>query len=170
MKLFDRHLTPLATDSFSSLELPRVRMGLLTKLNLLTIGLLFVTAIATSGFYLWQQWRDENNELHRRGAATLAMLSELAEFGLATNNRAHLDAILDTLSADSDIAYVVVLDAKREPIAARRIGDAIGTTGPPPLATDARLPEPGTIVASDLTTRGQHYLEMIAPVGGTRAR
>jgi diguanylate cyclase (GGDEF)-like protein len=169
MKLFDRQWSWLATDSMSSLSLPRVRMGLLTKLNLLTIGLLFVTATTTTGFYLWQEWRDENNDLHRRGAATLAMLSELAEFGLATNNRAHVDAILDTLSADSDIAYVVVLDAKREPIAGRRIGDAIGADGPPPLAADARLPQPGTIVASDVTTYGQHYLEMIAPVGGTRA-
>ncbi len=145
-------------------------MGLLTKLNLLTIGLLFVTAIATSGFYLWQQWRDENNELHRRGAATLAMLAELAEFGLSTKTPGRVDAILDTLSADTDIAYVVVLDTKREPVAARRVGDAIGATaGPPPLAPDARLPEPGTIVASDVTTRGQRFLEMIAPIGGTRA-
>ncbi len=130
MKLFRRHLTPLATDSVSSLNLPPVRMGLLTKLNLLTIGLIFVTAIATTGFYLWQQWRDENTELHRRGAATLAMLSELAEIGLATNNRAHVEAILDTLSADSDVAYAVVLDAKREPVAARRIADSLGTAGP----------------------------------------
>ena len=65
----------LGTDSMSSLSVPRVRMGLLTKLNLLTIGLLFVTATTTTGFYLWQEWRDENNDLHRRGAATLAMLS-----------------------------------------------------------------------------------------------
>jgi diguanylate cyclase (GGDEF)-like protein len=169
MKLLDRQASSLGNDSTGSLVVPRLRMGLLTKLNLLTIGLLFVTAIATTGFYLWQQWRDENTELHRRGAATLAMLSELAEFGLATKNSAGVDAILDTLSADSDIAYVVVLDAKREAIAGRRIGDAISTAGPPPLAADARLPEPGTIVASDVTARGQRYLEMIAPVGGTRA-
>ena len=169
MKLFDRQSSSIASDSMASLSLPRVRMGLLTKLNLLTIGLLFVTATTTTGFYLWQEWRDENDDMHRRGAATIAMLAELAEFGLATNNRAGVDAILDTLSADSDIAYVVVLDAKREPVAARRIGDANGTAGPPPLAADARLPEPGTIVASDVTTRGQRFLEMIAPVGGARA-
>ena len=169
MNLFDRQSSPLGNDSTGSLIVPRLRMGLLTKLNLLTIGLLFVTAITTTGFYLWQQWRDENTELHRRGAATLAMLSELAEFGLVTNNPGGVDAILDTLSADSDVAYVVVLDAKREPIAGRRIGDSIGATGPPPLAADARLPEPGTIVASDVTTRGQRYLEMVAPIGGPRA-
>src|ERR1700681_780335 len=97
MKLFGRNLMPLAMDSTSSLNLPRVRMGLLAKLNLLTIALIFVTAIATTGFYLWQQWRDENGELYRRGSATLAMLSELAEYGLYTNNRNHVDAMLDSL-------------------------------------------------------------------------
>ena len=69
MKLFRGNLSPLASDSVSSLNLPRVRMGLLTKLNLLTVGLIFLTAISTAGYYLWQQWRDENLELHRRGSA-----------------------------------------------------------------------------------------------------
>jgi hypothetical protein len=145
-------------------------MGLLTKLNLLTIGLLFVTAIATSGFYLWQQWRDENNELHRRGAATLAMLAELAEFGLSTKTPGRVDAILDTLSADTDIAYVVVLDTKREPVAARRVGDAIGATA----ARRRSLPMRGSRSGDDRRLRrddaGQRFLEMIAPIGGTRRR
>jgi diguanylate cyclase (GGDEF)-like protein len=168
MKLFGRQFSPLASDSVSALNLPPVRMRLLTKLNLLTIGLIFVTAIATTGYYLWQQWRDETGELNRRGAATLAMLAELAEFGLYTNNRPHVDAILDTLSADSDVAYAVVLDARREPIAVRRIAETIGGSGPPALAKDAPLPAPGTIVASDLTIKGQRYIDLVAPVGGTR--
>src|SRR5262249_4366781 len=41
-----RHLSPLAGDTASMLDLPPVRMGLLTKLNLLTIGLIFLTAVA----------------------------------------------------------------------------------------------------------------------------
>jgi diguanylate cyclase (GGDEF)-like protein len=168
MKLFREHLSPLAGDSVSSLNLPRVRMGLLTKLNLLTIGLIFLTAISTAGYYLWQQWRDENLELHRRGSATLAMLAELAEYGLYTNNRAHVDAILDSLSTNSDIAYAVVIDAKGETIASRRIADSLGTAAPPALPADARLPAPGAIVTTDLAIRGQRYIELIAPVGGTR--
>jgi len=169
MKFFGRHLTPLATDSVSSLNMPPVRMGLLTKLNLLTIGLIFVTAIATTGYYLWQQWRDENSDLNRRGTATLAMLSELAEIGLATNNRAHVDAVLDTLPANSDVAYAVVLDARRELVAARGVVDSLGAAGPPALSAGGLLPAPGTIVTSDVTIRGQRYLELIAPVGGTKA-
>src|SRR3982751_1788154 len=83
-----------AGDSASSLSLPRVRMGLLTKLNLLTVSLIFLTAAATTGFYVWQQWRDETADLRQRGASALIMLSELSEFGLYTGNRAYLEAIL----------------------------------------------------------------------------
>jgi diguanylate cyclase (GGDEF)-like protein len=168
MKLFRSHQPPLAGDSMSALNLPRLRMGLLTKLNLLTIGLIFLTAIATAGYYLWQQWRDENLELHRRGSATLAMLADLAEYGLYTNNRPHVDAILDSLSADSDIAYAVVIDAKRETVASRRIADSLGNAGPPPLPADAPLPAPGAITTTELAIRGQRYIELIAPVGGTK--
>jgi len=168
MKLFRRHLAPLATDTTSSLNLPRVRMGLLSKLNLLTIGLIFVTAIATTGFYLGQQWRDETAELRRRGATALAMLAELSEFGLYTGNRAYLDAVLDSLSADGDIAYAAIVDARREPIAARRISESLGTDAPPALPADVPLPAPGATTSADLTIRGQRYVELIAPVGGTK--
>jgi len=168
MKLFGKHGTPLATDSGSSLNLPPVRMGLLGKLNLLTIGLIFLTAIATTGFYLWQQWRDESGELRRRGSTSLAMLAELSEFGLYTGNTAYLDAILDSLPGEGDIAYAVVVDARHEPVVARLIGHALGTSGLPPLPADARLPAAGTVTAVDLAFRGQRYLELIAPVGGTR--
>jgi len=168
MRLFRRHLTPLATDTTSSLNLPPVRMGLLTKLNLLTIGLISLTAIATTGFHLWQQWRDESAELRQRGSMALAMLAELSEFGLYTSNRAYLDAILESLSADGDLAYAVVIDARREPVATRRIDESLGAAGPPALPADAQLPSVGATASADLTLRGQRYVELIAPVGGTK--
>ena len=40
------------------------------------------------------------------------MLSELSEFGLYTNNRAYLEAILESLSAEGDIAYAVIVDSQ----------------------------------------------------------
>ncbi len=168
MKLFRRHLTPLATDTTSSLNLPPLRMGLLTKLNLLTIGLISLTAIATTGFHLWQQWRDDSTELRQRGATALTMLAELSEFGLYTNNRAYLDAILDSLSAEGDLAYAVVVDARREPVATRRIADSLGAEEPPAMPAEVQLPAVGTTASADLTVRGQRYVELIAPVGGTK--
>ena len=73
-----RHLSPLAGDTISTLDLPPIKLGLLTKLNFLTVGLIFLTAIATTGFYLWQQWRGEAGELRAEGATTAAMIAELS--------------------------------------------------------------------------------------------
>ena len=154
MSLRRRGSTPLATDSASPPDLPPLRMGLLAKLNLLTIGLIFLTAIATTGFHVWQEWRDKDTELRQRGSATLAMLAELAEFGLSTNNRAFLEAILENLSAESDVAYAVIVDSRREPVAFRRIAESIGTAGPP-AASDVRFPAPGAVAATDLTVGGR---------------
>lgn len=58
-----KHLSPLAGDTVSMLDLPPVRMGLLTKLNLLTIGLIFITAVAITVVYYTQRWRDDEQQL-----------------------------------------------------------------------------------------------------------
>jgi len=116
LRLFRKRSVAHATDSASTLSLPRVRMGLLTKLNLLTIGLIFLTAIGTTGFYVWQQWRDETADLRQRGASALAMLTELSEFGLYNNNRAYLEAILASLSTEGDIAYAAIVFRRHHPV------------------------------------------------------
>ncbi|MET0682191.1 MAG: EAL domain-containing protein [Casimicrobiaceae bacterium] len=143
-------------------------MGLLTKLNLLTIGLIFLTAIGTTGYYVWQQWRDETNDVRARGATALAMLAELSEFGLHTSNREYLDAILESLSAEGDIAYAVIVDRKGDVVAGRRISDALGKEGPPATPADAVLPPAGATSTTDVTIRGRRYVELIAPVSGTK--
>jgi diguanylate cyclase (GGDEF)-like protein len=168
MKLFRKRSVAPATDTASALSLPRVRMGLLTKLNLLTIGLIFLTAIGTTGFYVWQQWRDETADLRQRGATALAMLSELSEFGLYTNNRAYLEEVLASLATEGDIAYAAIVDRKGEAVAVRRVTDALGPSAPPPLPAGVPLPVAGSSSAADVTIRGRRYVELIAPVSGTK--
>ena len=168
MSLLRKRSAPPATGPASALSLPRVRMGLLTKLNLLTIALIFLTAAGTTGFYVWQQWRDETADLRQRGASALVMLSELSEFGLYTANRAYLEAILASLPAEGDIAYAAVVDRMGETVAVRRIADALGPAGPPPLSMDAPLPLAGSTSAVDVMIRGKRYMELIAPVSGDK--
>ena len=69
-----RHLSPLSADSISPLNLPPVRLGLLLKLNLLTIGLIFLTAVAISTFHFMQQWRGEDEQLKSQGTSMLAIM------------------------------------------------------------------------------------------------
>src|SRR5258708_27359493 len=91
-----RHLTPLAAETISPLNLPPVRMGLLTKLNLLTVGLIFLTAIATTGLYLWKEWRLNEAELRAQGSTLVGIVAEASEHGLVTNDRPSLAGILDS--------------------------------------------------------------------------
>ena len=158
-----RHLGPLAADTISPLNLPPMRMGLLTKLNLLTVGLIFLTAIATTGLYVWKEWRLSEAEMRAQGSTLVGMLAEATEHGLATGDRANLLAMLDSLAVEGDVAYVRVLDANRRTIAARTFADTL---------QDVALPEPpranaiaaDKIEVTEYTIGGRRYLELMTPV------
>ena len=128
-----KHLSPLGGDTVTMLNLPPVRMGLLTKLNLLTIGLIFLTAVAITGFYFTQQWRDAELQLKTQGASMLGMMAELAEYGVYTSDRAYLEQMLDSLGADPDVAYVAVLDMQQQVLAERRFAPGPAKSALPAL-------------------------------------
>jgi diguanylate cyclase (GGDEF)-like protein len=161
-----RHLGPLASESISPLNLPPVRMGLLTKLNLVTVGLIFLTAVATTGFYLWQRLRVDESDLRSEGSTVTAMLSEMSERGLTADDRTRVDAVLENLEIDGDYAYIVLLDPQQRPIIDRRFGEARGVELPP-LGSGAALPAPGKTISVERTLRGRRYIELIARVANT---
>jgi diguanylate cyclase (GGDEF)-like protein len=169
MNRLRRHLTPLATDTISPLNLPPVRMGLLTKLNLLTVGLIFLTAIATTGFYLWHESLEEQRELRSQASTVLMMLSEVAVHGLVPGDLARLDAILDNLETDGDFGYVSVLDAKGKPILERRFVDALRNANLPAPAPDALALAPDKIGSIDYSIQGKPYVELITRIGNGAA-
>src|SRR5829696_4735997 len=118
--LLRRHSSPLAADTASMLDLPPVRMGLLTKLNLLTIGLIFLTAVGITVFYASQRWRDDDQELRARGSALAAVMTELTDYALASSDKATLQRLLDGIGADPDVAYVAILDGDQRALVVRR--------------------------------------------------
>ena len=169
MRGLRKHLTPLATETISPLNLPPVRMGLLTKLNLLTVGLIFLTAIATTGVYLWQQSRVGDVELRIQGRTVLEMLAELSEYGLYTNDRAYLDSVLASLNAEGDIAYAEVRDARRRPIVMRRIAESLQDVALPAMTDDTALPGGDAITTVERSLQGRRYIELISPVGSIKS-
>ena len=122
-------------------NLPPVRMGLLAKLNLLTVGLDPLHRRRDAGFYLWQQLRDEASGLSAQGRTVATMLAELSERGLQADDRAAINAVLDSLPPEGDIAYVAVLDSARNQVAERRFGRLVrGTERCPRRACPAARP------------------------------
>ena len=159
-----RHLSPLNAETISPLNLPAVRMGLLTKLNLLTVGLIFLTAIATTGLYLWKEWRLNEAELRTQGSTLAAILAEASEHGLTTSDRAYLLGILDSLAIEGDVAYVRVLDTQQRTFAERTFADALQNVAVPDLPRDIVMPGPGKVDAAPQMIDGRRYIELLTPV------
>ena len=159
-----RHLTPLNAETISPLNLPPVRMGLLTKLNVLTVGLIFLSAISTTGLYLWKEWRVGETELRGQGSMLVAILAEASEHGLSTNDRSYLDGILDSLAVESDIAYVRILDAQRRTFAERMFADSLQQVAVPDITRGTSLPAAGKIDVSQPSIGGRRYIQLLTPV------
>ncbi len=164
MNRLRRRFAPLAADTISPLNLPPVRMGLLTKLNLLTVGLIFVTALATTGLYVWKEWRVVEAELQAQGTTLVAMLAEATEHGLVTGDRANLTAILDSLAIEGDVAYARILDANRNPVVARTFSESLSDANMPELPRAVPAPAGNRIAVSKLEIGARRYLELVTPV------
>jgi diguanylate cyclase (GGDEF)-like protein len=166
MKISDRlrrHMSPLSGDTVSTLDLPPIRMGLLTKLNLLIVGLIVLTAVAVSLFHLAQQWRDDAQQLRSQGSTLLGVMAELADHGLRTNDRAYLEQMLDSFNNDPDIAYAEVLDQQGRTVVERRFGPGLAKVQLPPL--DSRpTAVPGTIADREVTVGDKRYMELVAVI------
>ncbi len=150
--------SPLGGDTISPLSAPPVRMGLLTKLNLLAIGLIVATALGVAAFLIGQQIRDESNRLRTQGLALAAMLAEVADEAISSSDMSNVVSVLDGLASDRDVAYVAVLDAQRRPLLTRGYGDA--TVPPTP-------PIPSFASAVTVTEAGRadlRHLELVVPV------
>ncbi len=137
--------SPLAGDTISPLNAPPLRLGLLTKLNLLAISLIVATALGVAAFLIGQQIRDETSRLRSQGLALAAMLAEVADEALSSADMSNVVAMLDGLGSDRDIAYVAVLDAHGRPLITRSYGGGVVPATPPamPKVGDAGRLDPG---------------------------
>ncbi|HEY2968775.1 MAG TPA: EAL domain-containing protein [Casimicrobiaceae bacterium] len=150
--------TPLGGDTVSPLTAPPVHMGLLTKLNLLAIGLIVATALGVAAFLIGQQIRDEESRLRTQGLAMAGMLAEVADEPISSGDLSNVASVLDGLVSDRDIAYVAVLDAQQRPLITRRYGDVTVPTTPlaSPTLSDA--------TATLQKTADRRQLELAVPI------
>ncbi|MEP7276261.1 MAG: EAL domain-containing protein [Betaproteobacteria bacterium] len=159
-----KHLSPLAADTVTTLNLPPVRTGLLTKLNLLTVGLIALTAVTITSFYFWQQWRDDQQQLRTQGRIVLSMLSELAAPGLSTPDKAQIERMVGGIASGGDIAYLAVLDAASNVVAERRFSAKVADTALPPMPEGVNALAHGAATSVERRFGDQRYVELLTPV------
>ncbi|MBS0321622.1 MAG: EAL domain-containing protein [Proteobacteria bacterium] len=155
-----RHLSPLASDTISPLNLPPVRLGLFTKLQILTVSLILFTAASMSAAYLWQQSRDEAAQMRTQAAGLAQMIADLSALDVYTRNRVELTELLERVAAQSGIAYIVIADASGTPLVQRSQEIGLSTDVlEQALAGGPRPDKDGT-----LTIAGHRYRDAVAPI------
>ncbi len=154
-----RHGVPLAGDTVAPVSLPPVRLGLLTKFQAVTAGLVFLTAVAITGYTLWREWTSGEDELRAQAATLATMLAEIVDEPLAEGDRSSIGELLATLNPGANVGYLAVLDANRAVVAQRRYGEAAAGAPIP-------LPEPAGRSPSVLrrTVGTSMYVETVAPI------
>jgi diguanylate cyclase (GGDEF)-like protein len=150
--------SPLGGETISPLNAPPLRMGLLTKLNLLVIGLIVATALGVAAFLINQQLRDEGNRLQTQGLAVASMLAEVADEAIASREMSGLGSVLDGLASDPDIAYAVILDPQQRSLLSHSYAGAVAP------ATSVALPTAGGMTAVESRTVAGRYLDVVVPV------
>ncbi|HEY1460101.1 MAG TPA: EAL domain-containing protein [Casimicrobiaceae bacterium] len=140
------------------LKVKPVRMGLLTKLNTLAIGLIVATAIGILALLVGQQVQDEQARLQAKAMTIVSMVAERSEAAFAERDTDSLSRMAQTLANDRDIAYVAVLDAQGKPLLTRTLS---GATVLPTMLANVR---PDTVSSGVQNLDGHRYLEMVAPV------
>ena len=90
------------------------RIGLRDKLNLLSIGLVILTATGIAVFVVHREITTRYQELVNTGLTTAAMIAQNSEYAVYTENPDSLRRIVAGLQALPDLAYVAVLGKQNQ--------------------------------------------------------
>ena len=142
---------------------PAIRAGLLTKLNVLAVGLIVATAIGVGALLVAQQLEAEQARLKTQGQTIVSMLADLSEYAVYTADSRALERLFQSLEDERDVAYVAVLDDQGRLIASRGYGDA---AMPPAPATELHS---GAIESSVRSVKGRRYFELVAPIAESKS-
>jgi signal transduction histidine kinase len=138
------------------------RYTLAAKFNILTVALILITSVGICLYLVRLEMKNYENELFNRGKTIAHTIAKNCELGVYTEDRGLLLPVLNSLSADDDIAYVSVLNKSDRQIAAtvfRIEGGRVEQLSP---VHDTTLDD----LQRDLidTRNGNRYIEIVYPI------
>ena len=138
------------------------RIGLRTKLNVLSIGLVILTATGIAGFVVHREITTRSQDLLNTGLTTAAMIAQSSEYAVYTENQDSLRRIVAGLRASPDIAYIAVLGKQNTILLEQTFGPPITV----PTALRSRRPASGEVAVQEVTNQqdGSSYIDIIVPV------
>jgi signal transduction histidine kinase/DNA-binding response OmpR family regulator len=137
-------------------------LGLRNKLNLLSIGLVILTATGIAGFVVHREITTRSQDLLNTGLTTAAMIAQSSEYAVYTENQNSLRRIVAGLRASPDIAYIAVLGKQNNILLEQVFGAPIMV----PTALRSRRPASGEVAVQEVANQqdGSSYVDIIVPV------
>ena len=136
-------------------------IGLRGKLNLLTIGLVTLTAIGIASFTIHREIASQNEALLKTGLTTAAMVAQASEYAIYTENRDSLNRIVSGLDALPDVAYIAVLGKGGQVLLEHTFGVPLSI----PTTHRTHLPQSHEIVSGEVPVRSSanRYIDILVP-------
>jgi diguanylate cyclase (GGDEF)-like protein len=153
-----RSTPPLTAAAVSPLTTQPVRVGLLTKLNVLAIGLIVATAMGIVALLVGQQVRSEQTRLRSQGLTIASRFADQSVSAVEAGDDAALTRMSQSFAADPDVAYVAVLDSDRK----TRWSIAF-SSAPMPIRTLVE-PTPDSAISATQEVDGHRYLDLFVPI------
>ena len=130
----------------------RKGMGLRDKLNLLSIGLVVLTAIGIATFVVHREITTRYQDLVNTGLTIAAMIAQNSEYAVYTENQDAVRRVVGGLQTLPDIAYAAVLGKDRQPLLEETWGAKIAI----PTALRTRLPAAGDVLFEEAAIQPGH--------------
>lgn len=96
-----------------------MKLSIVTKLNVLTIFVIVLTAFAAGGYVVWKSQDRVFENFIKQSEQIAVLLSENVELGVYTENNKALSHALTNLHQHPDIAYLVVMNQSQHVLAKR---------------------------------------------------
>ena len=137
-------------------------LGLRNKLNLLSLGLVVLTAAGIASFVVYREITTRSQDLLNSGTTTATMIAQSSEFAVYTENQDSLRRIVSGLQASADVAYVAVLGRQGHVL----LEQTFGTSFALPTSLRSRLPQAGQVVTEQVAIPGSStpYIDILVPV------
>ena len=147
-----------------NLRLKNRTIGLATKFNVLAILLVLVTAVGISLFNVRMQINASYQQLLNNAQTIAASTSRNCEYGVYTEDRSSLLAVVDSLGGNEDIVYAAVLTRNGNQLVSRTFVKS-GTV-PPASAQDVIETVGMRYQEVDDPRNGRTYIEILYPITG----
>lgn len=140
----------------------RTGIGLRSKLNLLSIGLVVLTATGIAAFVVHREITTRYQDLVHTGLTTAAMIAQNSEYAVYTENQDSLRRIVGGLQALPDIAYVAVLGKQNQVLLEKLLGTGVSV----PTTLRSRSLASGEVAFEEVALQegGPSYIDILVPV------